>query len=219
MVTSRRAALLGLLLITGLAPVQSQTPVPGTVPSWQSFLTAAGSDKRQAEAALAEIAASWRNGYSALLIDAARFLPPRRRPSLSDSDPSGGVSEPAEDEVAGETVGRTELPTSPRQLPGSEIRERLTLFLQKQTGKRFGDDLRAWRRWIWSQPPDPHPDYAEFKAELYARIDPRFRVFFRKRVAASIRLDEIDWGGVPVNGIPPLTQPEVHCSHRRDMAA
>ena len=40
------------------------------------------------------------------------------------------------------------------------------------------------------------------------RIDPRFREFFPPRVRTKIRLDEIDWGGVPVNGIPPLRSPK-----------
>jgi hypothetical protein len=66
------------------------------------------------------------------------------------------------------------------------------------------DDLRAWRKWMWALPDSPHVDYASFKADLYGRIDPRFRAFFPPRVKSKIRLDEIDWGGVPVSGIPPL---------------
>ena len=61
---------------------------------------------------------------------------------------------------------------------------------------------------MWALPYAPHPDYSVFKAELYARIDPRFRAFFPPRVKADIRLDEIDWGGVSVNGIPPLRSPK-----------
>ena len=53
----------------------------------------------------------------------------------------------------------------------------------------------------------PHADYASFKAELYSRIDEGFRSFFPARVQTTIRLDEIDWGGVKVNGIPPLRAP------------
>jgi hypothetical protein len=45
------------------------------------------------------------------------------------------------------------------------------------------------------------------KRELYGRLDPRMREFFPEAVAADIRLDEIDWGGVKVNGIPPLVNP------------
>ena len=56
--------------------------------------------------------------------------------------------------------------------------------------------------------PDPPPDYAAFKAALYGRVDPRIRLFFPAGVPATIRLDEVDWGGVGVNGIPPLDHPE-----------
>jgi hypothetical protein len=35
------------------------------------------------------------------------------------------------------------------------------------------------------------------------------RAFFPPGVQSRIRLDEIDWGGVPVNGIPPLVYPRV----------
>jgi hypothetical protein len=62
---------------------------------------------------------------------------------------------------------------------------------------------------MWELPYDPHPGYAAFKAALYSRIDPAFRGFFPDRVQATIRLDEIDWGGVRVNGIPPLRSPKV----------
>lgn len=86
---------------------------------------------------------------------------------------------------------------------------RLTAFLTEQTGQRFGSDVNGWMRWVWSQPYEPHPDYGAFKGRLYARLDPRFADFFQPPVKASIRLDEVQWGGVEVNGIPPLEYPAV----------
>ena len=80
-------------------------------------------------------------------------------------------------------------------------------FLQELTGQPFGGDLAAWQRWIWSQPYDPHPDHAFFKGQWYSQIDPRFADFFPRGVTSRIRLDEIEWGGVGVNGIPPLDYP------------
>jgi len=88
------------------------------------------------------------------------------------------------------------------------VRTRLIRFLERQTGQRFGDDLGAWREWMWSRPYDPHPDYAVFKAAVYSRIDPQMARFFDVP-RATIRLDEVDWGGVGVNGIPPLEYPRV----------
>jgi hypothetical protein len=46
-----------------------------------------------------------------------------------------------------------------------------------------------------------------FKGRLYGRLDPRFQDFFRAPLRSSIRLDEVEWGGVAVNGIPPLEYP------------
>ena len=80
-------------------------------------------------------------------------------------------------------------------------------FLEEQTGQRLGADLQAWQRWMWARPYEPHPDHGFFKGLWYRRIDPRFAGFFPRGVASRIRLDEIEWGGVAVNGIPPLEYP------------
>ena len=177
-------------------------------PPWQAFIAAGGSDRREAEAALADIAAGWRDGYAAMIVDVARFLPSPRGLRATDDETSTAFDEAGDEERSDVSTGRGDFPSLPRQLPGADARRRLTSFLERHTGKRFGDDLRAWRRWMWGLRDAPHPDYATFKAELYSRIDPRFRAFFPPRVKSSIRLDEIDWGGVPVNGIPPLRSPK-----------
>ncbi len=93
--------------------------------------------------------------------------------------------------------------------PGSPIRRRLVRFLEVRTGQTFGQDLDAWRRWIWSLPYEPHPDYAIYKGGLYGMLDPRFREFFPEGVDSKIRLDQIDWGGVLVGGIPALDHPTI----------
>ena len=94
--------------------------------------------------------------------------------------------------------------------PGPQLFQffRLIEFLQARTGQQFGADLERWQDWIWDQPYDPHPDYARFKGLLYSQIDPRFEEFFPQRVESVIRLDEVAWGGVAVNGIPPLEYPK-----------
>jgi hypothetical protein len=179
------------------------------VPPWQAFIVAGGSDKDASEAALAEIASGWRDAYAALIVDVARFLPSPRGPQASE-DQSFFEFEDTTGEPGwtGQASRGSDFPTAVRQPPGAEVRRRLTSLLERHTGQRFGDDLRAWRRWYWSLPWTPHPDFFAFKAELYSRIDPRYRVFFRNGIAATIRLDEIDWGGVPPNGIPPLRYPK-----------
>jgi hypothetical protein len=92
--------------------------------------------------------------------------------------------------------------------PLTQVRERLVRFLQGSTGQSFGQDLKRWRQWMWKLPYEPHADYALFKSVVYARIDPRIGEFFGPGARSLIRLDEVDWGGVKVNGIPPLDHPK-----------
>ena len=62
---------------------------------------------------------------------------------------------------------------------------------------------------MWTLPYDPHPEYATLKGLVYGKVDPRMQAFFPLGVKSTIRLDEIDWGGVTVNGIPPLRLPKM----------
>ena len=80
-------------------------------------------------------------------------------------------------------------------------------LLDRAAGRPLGDDLDRRYAWLWSINPRPHPDYAEFKAALYEQIDPRFREYFANDRQTLIRLDEIRWGGVRRDGIPPLKNP------------
>ncbi|MEM7315610.1 MAG: DUF3179 domain-containing protein [Planctomycetota bacterium] len=81
--------------------------------------------------------------------------------------------------------------------------------LRKHTGQRLDAKIDDWYHWLWSQEYQPHPKYAQFKALLYEDVDRRFREYFQDTDGATIRLDEIRWGGVVRDGIPPLKDPEV----------
>ncbi|MBC8351260.1 MAG: DUF3179 domain-containing protein [Planctomycetes bacterium] len=96
---------------------------------------------------------------------------------------------------------------SVRFIRSNAIRAAAINVLQDKTGKQFGPDLNAWYRWIWQQEYEPHPVYPKFKAELYSRLDERFHEYFANADDASIRLDEVRWGGVRRDGIPPLKDP------------
>ena len=86
----------------------------------------------------------------------------------------------------------------------------VTEMIERKTGQDFGfQRLYPWHRWIWSQPYDPHPEYAKFKSDLYSRMDKTFPQYFRDTANATIRLDEIRWGGVKRDGIPPLKDLEM----------
>jgi hypothetical protein len=89
----------------------------------------------------------------------------------------------------------------------NDVQQVLTL-LQQQTGQKFLDQGQ-WYDWIWRQEYKPHPNYADFKARLYERMDPRFPEYFADTASATIRLDEILWGGVVRDGIPPLKNPKM----------
>ncbi len=194
-----RAALAAAVLVALVAggspwPAAAQPPAGGA-PDIRLFFEAANPDDDAAEEALEQIAAAWRDGYAPIVRDMLRLLRPPAPPA-----PTFGAPDPTRTEPAFELTLR-------REHPSTRVWRRLMRFVERQTGQRFGGEVDRLQHWIWEQPYDPHPDYALFKGEWYAAVDTRFRSFFPRGVTATIRLDEIDWGGVVVNGIPPLAYP------------
>ena len=92
--------------------------------------------------------------------------------------------------------------------PDFAMRTGIARLLQEKTGRAFDGGLDGWYDWLWNRDVGEHPDYAEFKAQLYEAIDPTFREYFAGRPRAQVRLDEIRWGGVHRDGIPPLVDPK-----------
>ncbi|MCP4658290.1 MAG: DUF3179 domain-containing protein [bacterium] len=163
----------------------------------------------------------FRRSRSALIAALALALPASTSAEVDGGGPVGGF----DDSVGrrgggGPGAGRaSSFPSAGAQAPEhptTRIRERLVRFLERQTGQRFGGDLRAWRRWYWDRPYRPHPDYALFKAVLYGQVDERMADFFPVDGKELIRLDEVDWGGVGVNGIPPLDHPKHMAAREAD---
>ncbi len=194
-----RAALAAAVLVALVpggspSPAAAQPPAGGA-PDIRLFFEAANPDDDAAEDALEQIAAAWRDGYAPIVRDMLRLLRPPAPPA-----PTVGALDPTRTEPAFELTLR-------REHPSTRVWRRLMRFVEQQTGQRFGGEVDRLQHWIWEQPYDPHPDYALFKGEWYAAVDTRFRSFFPRNVTATIRLDEIDWGGVVVNGIPPLAYP------------
>ena len=78
-----------------------------------------------------------------------------------------------------------------------------------------GEAHTRWFDWmLWQQGhPEilPHPSFGTFKLAMLLRVDPRFELFIAPYLAEpraqKIRLEEITWGGVQVDGIPPLDDP------------
>ncbi|MEM8836003.1 MAG: DUF3179 domain-containing protein [Planctomycetota bacterium] len=80
-------------------------------------------------------------------------------------------------------------------------------LLRREYPGVFGVDTDAWYRHLWSLRYTPHSRYARFKRDLYRVIDPAFARYFDPDRPTRIRLDEVRWGGVRQDGIPPLRNP------------
>ena len=94
-------------------------------------------------------------------------------------------------------------------LARGEMAYRFANLLEQKTGEDFGLDTNRWFVWWWQQEPLVDADYANFKSKLYGLIDKPFQGYFSGGRASRIRLDEVRWGGVRQDGIPPLRQPKM----------
>lgn len=98
-----------------------------------------------------------------------------------------------------------------------EIRLELLALLQDKTRKNFGYNARNWYKWFWNHEYLPHKEYHIFKALLHKKLDSRFEQYFLNRQdSADIRFDEIIWGGVLQDGIPPLRNPKMISADQAD---
>ena len=100
--------------------------------------------------------------------------------------------------------------------PDFSLNSRLFRLLARETGQNFGRDIQRWQNWIWNSEVEPHPYYANFKSVLYGLVDPKFAGYFSNRYTNKIRLDEVVWGGVLQDGIPPLRYPEMISAAQAD---
>ena len=93
----------------------------------------------------------------------------------------------------------------------SQLRQFSMEIVSALTGVDFGLDLRAWREWLGPRLDQykPPSDYARWKANLLSLIDPAMGAFIEPAIEEGSRanLTEIVWGGVRVDGIPPLEDP------------
>jgi hypothetical protein len=96
-----------------------------------------------------------------------------------------------------------------RYTPDPNLRRAIFVVLEKHTGQAFHGDTRLAYDWLWAQTLPEYPEYPQFKAQLYRQIDQRFAEYFPGDAKKTIRLDEIVWGGVRRDGIPPLDHPKM----------
>jgi len=87
--------------------------------------------------------------------------------------------------------------------------KKTTTLLQQKTGQTH-TDYYEWLKWLWEHEPMYQSYYTEFKGTLYQYLDPKFKTYFTNRhTSATIRMDEVVWGGVRQDGIPPLRYPSM----------
>ena len=81
--------------------------------------------------------------------------------------------------------------------------------LEALSGQSLGPDWPAWIEWYGATNLAPPPGFTGWKGQLFARIDPAFGDFLRDDLPTRIRVEEIQWGGVVVDGIPALDNPKM----------
>jgi len=92
----------------------------------------------------------------------------------------------------------------------TDVGVQIALLLQKKTGKNFGFNFNQWYEYLWNKEEALAPQYDYFKARLHQSIDAPFAGYFLGRqYQRLIRFDEIRWGGVVQDGIPPLRNPKM----------
>lgn len=94
--------------------------------------------------------------------------------------------------------------------PQVSVENNMLSLLQKKTNKNFGRSYNQWYEWLWDQEEHLAPYYHQLKSLMHSPIDVRFQKYFLDRQEnAKICLDEIRWGGVKQDGIPPLRNPKM----------
>jgi len=87
-------------------------------------------------------------------------------------------------------------------------RSEMIEILEKTTGHKAGDGYYDWVEFIGKRPElKSPPGYVKFKVALLSLIDPRYKQILYTGVFLKIRPEEIVWGGVGLDGIPPIDAP------------
>ena len=79
--------------------------------------------------------------------------------------------------------------------------------LETLSGQSLGPDWPAWVEWYGKTDLTPPPGFTSWKGRILSLIDPGFGEFLQDRHPVTIRVEEVQWGGVRVDGIPALDNP------------
>jgi hypothetical protein len=81
-------------------------------------------------------------------------------------------------------------------------------ILQKTTGEKIGESYYDWVEFVGRRADiKSPPGYVKFKVALLSLIDPTYKKILYTGVFTKIRPEEIVWGGVKLDGIPPIDAP------------
>jgi hypothetical protein len=93
-----------------------------------------------------------------------------------------------------------------------QLSQEIGRTLKQLTGQNVAADWGDWVEWAGKHPEiTSFTDYPTWKARIFEQIDPNFRRFVHAdmNIAPGSRVEEIVWGGVRVDGIPALDNPNM----------
>ncbi len=97
-----------------------------------------------------------------------------------------------------------------RLSPDNKLVEAISYNLNSKYNETQLISYYEWIEWLWKKDLPQEDYYFKFKSELYKHIDPKFEKYFaNQKNNTLISLDEVIWGGVRQDGIPPLRNPEM----------
>lgn len=85
----------------------------------------------------------------------------------------------------------------------------IVVLLETLSGETYGSDWPEWIAWYALTDLKPPPGFTPWKGRLMSKIDDKFGRFFDETFPSRIRIEEIVWGGVPLDGIPALDNPKL----------
>jgi hypothetical protein len=85
----------------------------------------------------------------------------------------------------------------------------LLAALEELSGQSFSNDWAAWVEWYGNTDITPPAGFVGWKGRMLAQIDPGFGIFLQDDLPIRLRPEEIQWGGVLVDGIPALDNPDM----------
>ncbi|MFQ5966471.1 MAG: DUF3179 domain-containing protein [Acidimicrobiia bacterium] len=167
---------------SGAAAPPDTAPTPATTPGSEPQVPTPPFDEAEAEQML-----------GLLTLQTLRGTPTAALPTVAASGDQRFVS------VLIELMRSMEIGLIPADLYTPVI-----VGLQELTGEEFVG-WPDWVAWYAATELTPLPGFQDWKADLLAAIDPGFGEFIRGQ-PATVRVEEVVWGGVRVDGIPALDQ-------------